>query len=93
MLLFGLATVRCWAHYGIVSVKYLTRKRFSTPTFIVIYSLAVLFGSVISADIIWGGADFSIGAMTIINVVVLIMLSGEVKRETEDYFGSGKTKK
>ena len=93
VLLFGRATVLCWAHYGIVSVKYLTRKRFSTPTFIVIYSLAVLFGSVISADIIWGGADFSIGAMTIINVVVLIMLSGEVKRETEDYFGSGKTKK
>ena len=88
VLLFGLATVLCWAHYGIVSVKYLTRKRFSIPTFIVIYSLAVLFGSVISADIIWGGADFSIGAMTIINLVVLIMLSGEVKRETEDYFGS-----
>ena len=93
VLLFGLATVLCWAHYGIVSVKYLTCKRFSTPIFVAIYSLAVLFGSVISGDIIWSGADFSIGAMTIINVVVLIMLSGEVKRETEEYFGSGKTKK
>ena len=93
VLLFGLATVLCWAHYGIVSVKYLTKKRFLTPTFIAIYSVAVLFGSVISADIIWGGADFSIGAMTVINVAVLIKLCGEVKRETEDYFGARSEKK
>lgn len=93
VLLFGLATVLCWAHYGIVSVKYLTKKRFLTPAFIAIYSVAVLFGSVISADIIWGGADFSIGAMTVINVAVLIKLCGEVKRETEDYFGARSEKK
>ena len=92
VFLFGLATVLCWAHYGIVSVKYLTSKRFSIPIFVAIYSLAVLFGSVISADIIWDGADFSIGAMTFINVAVLIKLSGEVRRETESYFGTGKKK-
>ena len=92
VFLFGLATVLCWAHYGIVSVKYLTSKRFSIPIFVTIYSLAVLFGSVISADMIWDGADFSIGAMTFINVAVLIKLSGEVRRETESYFGTGKKK-
>lgn len=92
VFLFGLATVLCWAHYGIVSVKYLTRRRFSTPVFITVYSIAVLLGSVLSADIIWDGADLSIGAMTFINVLILIKMSGEVKRETELYFGSEKRK-
>ena len=90
VLLFGLATVLCWAHYGIVSVKYLTNRRFATPVFIAIYSAAVCLGSVLSSDIIWDGADLSIGAMTLINVAILIKLSGEVKRETESYFGTSK---
>ena len=88
VLLFGLATVLCWAHYGIVSIKYITKGRFSVPIFIAIYSTAICFGSIISPDFIWSGADFSIGAMTFINVVILIKLSGEVKRETESYFGN-----
>ena len=87
VLLFGLATVLCWAHYGIVSVKYLTKRRLATPIFIVIYSAAVCIGAVISSKLIWDGADFSIGAMTLINVAILIKLSGEVKDETESYFG------
>jgi AGCS family alanine or glycine:cation symporter len=92
VLLFALATVLCWAHYGIVSVKYLTKRRFSVPVFIAIYSAAVCIGSVLSSDVIWDGADFSIGAMTVINVIILVKLSGEVKRETESYFGVPKEK-
>ena len=92
VLLFALATVLCWAHYGIVSVRYLTKRRFLVPVFIAIYSAAVCIGSVLSSDVIWDGADFSIGAMTVINVIILVKLSGEVKRETESYFGVPKEK-
>ena len=80
----------CWAHYGIVSVKYLSARRFAIPIFIAIYSTAICFGSVISSSVIWDGADLSIGAMTVINVAILIKLSGEVKSETESYFGNKK---
>jgi AGCS family alanine or glycine:cation symporter len=90
VLLFGLATVLCWAHYGIVSVKYLSSRRLVIPIFIAVYSTAICLGSVLSADIIWDGADLSIGIMTFINVAILIKLSGEVKRETESYFGKRK---
>ena len=93
VLLFGLATVLCWAHYGIVSVKYLSKRRFAIPIFIAIYSVAVCLGSVVSANVIWSGADFSIGAMTFINIIILLKLSGEVKEETESYFGTSKSKK
>ena len=93
VLLFGLATVLCWAHYGIVSVKYISSHKYAIPMFIAIYSTAVCLGSVISANVIWDGADLSIGAMTLINVVILIKLSGEVKSETEGYFGTRHKKK
>ena len=93
VLLFGLATVLCWAHYGIVSVKYLTRRKFAIPVFIAIYSIGICLGAIISAKFIWDGADFSIGAMTLINVGALIKLSGEVKSETQRYFGGKKNNK
>ncbi|MBO7302768.1 MAG: alanine:cation symporter family protein, partial [Clostridia bacterium] len=86
VLLFGLATVLCWAHYGVVSVNYLFNGRRASYIFIVIYSVAIFAGSVITADIIWEAADLSIGAMTVINIVVLLMASSEIKRETEEYF-------
>ena len=92
VLMFGLATVLCWAHYGIVSVKYLTKRKFATPIFIAIYSIAIFLGAIISSRLIWDGADFSIGAMTLINVAILLKLSGEVKSETEAYFGARKNK-
>ena len=79
VLLFGLATVLCWAHYGIVSVKYLTKGKLAIFVFIAVYSIAVCLGSIISSTVIWDGADFSIGAMTLINVAILIKLSVKPK--------------
>ena len=93
VFLFGLATVLCWAHYGIESVKFLTRGRASRPIFIVVYSVAVCLGSVVASELIWEGADLSIGAMTFINIAVLIRLNREVKEETELYFGRENRKK
>lgn len=87
VVLFGLATVLCWGHYGMESVRYFSNKERHRNIFIIIYAASVILGSVLSADIIWESADFAIGAMTLINLAVLLAMSGEVKRETEDYFG------
>lgn len=88
VLLFGLATVLCWAHYGIVSVNFIFRGRRSKWIFVVIYSAFVCLGSVLSAELIWEGADLSLGAMTVINIAVLIIMNREIKEETELYFGA-----
>ena len=86
VLLFGLATVLCWGHYGAESVRFLSDKKYVKFIFIFVYSAAVLLGSVVSPNIIWDGADLSIGAMTIINIVMLLKMNSEVKEETELYF-------
>ena len=90
VLLFGLATVLCWGHYGIESVRFLSDKKFAKNFFIVVYTLAILLGSIVTADILWDSADFLIGSMTFINIFVLLKMNSEIKRETELYFGTGK---
>lgn len=90
VLLFGLATVLCWAHYGIVSVNFISRRRCSKWIFVAIYSISVCLGSLLSSDIIWESADLSLGIMTVINLAVLIIMSREIKEETELYFGKRK---
>lgn len=90
VLLFGLATVLCWGHYGMESVRYLSGKKFYTSAFVVCYTACVISGAVLSGDFIWEAADFAIGGMTVINLCVLLCMSGEVREETEKYFGKRK---
>lgn len=93
VLLFGLATVLCWGHYGLESVRYLSGKGYARYIFIFLYCAFVCVGSVIASDFIWAVADLSIGVMTLINVVILIKLNREVKLETELYFGRTRREK
>ena len=93
VLLFGLATVLCWAHYGIEGIRFITPKPYAKYTFIAVYSIFIFLGSIIAADFIWDAADISIGAMTVINIAVLIKMNSEIKLETELYFKPEKKNK
>lgn len=88
VLCFGFATIICWAHYGIESVRYLSDKKIIKNTFIAIYAISAFMGGIISSESVWGVADLAIGGMTIINVVIICLMYKEVKNDTEDYFSS-----
>ena len=91
VLFFGFATVICWAHYGAECASYFSKsERVGGKWFSIAYCLFAFLGAFISTDMIWQITDFAIGAMTLINLAVLFMMSGEVKRETELFFGSRK---
>ena len=83
VLFFGFATVICWAHYGMESAAYLSRRPAVRRGFILLYCLSVLYGAFASSETIWQAADLAIGAMTLINLVFLCLMSGEVKHETD----------
>lgn len=85
VLCFGVSTIICWAHYGIESLGYFTSSRGARGLFIILYSMFVLLGTIFSSKGIWEIADFAIGAMTLINVGVLIGMRKTVKSETERY--------
>ena len=83
---FGVATVLCWAHYGLESVFYFSRKPIVANLFSFFYGLSVLVGSVVSASLVWQIADFAIAAMTLLNLLVLCPKAREVAEETRATF-------
>lgn len=88
VVLFGLATVLCWAHYGMECVGYFSQKKTALNIFAVLYSASAVTGAVVSALSVWECADLSIGVMTSINLCALLLMSKQVKKETEEYFKS-----
>ena len=85
VLFFGFATVVCWAHYGLESADYLSKKPICRRGFVWLYVGSVLLGAFAASEWIWQSADFAIGAMTVINVTVLCLMNREVKEETDGW--------
>ena len=92
VFLFAYATVICWAQYGIECVAYLTdrlnvrSKKAGRWVYIALFCICTFVGAVIAPSSVWTLADFSIGSMTLINVFVLLLAAGEVKRYTDRVF-------
>ncbi len=86
VLFFGFATVVCWGHYALEALSYLTENRGLRTGIICVFSLGAAVGTVTSPAALWQIADLAIGAMTLINLAVLLLMQGEVRRWTVDYF-------
>ena len=86
---FGLATVICWAHYGAECVRFLFHKKQKIFSFIylIIYAFVTVLGSVAAPSAVWSSADLAIGALTLINVAMLMLQRKEITRETDLFFG------
>lgn len=87
VLLFGLATVVCWAYYGQECVAMLglsgKHERLARRVFNLLYASAAYVGAVSPPGGVWTLADFSIGIMTLINIAALFLLRRDVREETE----------
>ena len=90
VLLFGVATVLCWAHYGMVCLRYLTARRRESRLPAILYAgllaAATAAGAVSSPRLAWLLADGAIALMTLCNLAVLLLMHKEVEEETERLF-------
>lgn len=87
VMLFAYATVLCWSHYGGESVAWLTGESQAwRRIFNVTFCVCAFIGAVMAPEEIWTLADFSIGSMTLINVFVVFIMSGEVRILTDGFF-------
>ena len=86
ILLFGVATVICWAHYGMTCVQYLfggERGRLvAEGVYVVVLAASLAVGSVTAPTLAWTVADAAIAVMTLLNLAVLVLMRREVKAET-----------
>ena len=96
ILLFGVATVICWAHYGMTCIGYLTRGRgrqAAETVYILLLVGSLIVGAITTPTLAWTLADAAIALMTILNLLILLLLQKEVKNETDLLFSSYKSQK
>lgn len=82
--LFAFTTILGWSFYGTKSVEYLFGKKAILP-YKIIFSLFVLAGSVMSLSLVWEISDTLNALMAIPNLIGVLLLSGKVKKITENY--------
>ena len=83
ILSFGYATILCWSHYGAESLRFLTSKKRYRYLYLGAVTVCVFVGCIIAPESVWTVADFSIAALTFINLITLLLLRGEIKEETK----------
>ena len=87
ILLFGVATVICWAHYGMTCAGYLMgspkSRRTAQGVYTVLLAASLAMGSVAAPSFAWSLADAAIAVMTLLNLLMLTVMHKEVKAETE----------
>ncbi|MGB3699067.1 MAG: alanine/glycine:cation symporter family protein [Gordonia sp. (in: high G+C Gram-positive bacteria)] len=72
-------------YYGESNIEFITRRRQVLVGYRVLVVVAVLLGSVASADLIWNSADAVMGVMALINLVAIAALSPIAFRLLRDY--------
>ncbi|MBR4880701.1 MAG: alanine:cation symporter family protein, partial [Clostridia bacterium] len=88
MILFAFTTLLGNLFYVDKAFCYIFGKKPGKTFYTVYYivaSLLILFGSVLSADLLWNIADVTMGAMTLINMPVIIILGRYAYRALNDY--------
>lgn len=85
LTLFAFSTLISWSYYGNRASTYLFGSKAGKP-YNLIFTLAVIGGSVGGLELIWDIADTLNGLMAIPNLIGLVVLSGVVAKATKDYF-------
>jgi AGCS family alanine or glycine:cation symporter len=86
ILCFGYATLLCWASYGQEALRYLSGRGFMRAGYVVLFGVLLWGGSLAAPDAIWDAADFSISALTTLNLAVLFLMRREVRDKTFSFF-------
>lgn len=84
LLTFAFSTILGWSYYGERCMEYLGGKRV-IKLYRLAWIIAVYIGSVVNLQLVWDFADIMNALMAIPNLIVLLLLSGVVVRETRKY--------
>ncbi len=88
MILFAFTTLLGNLYYVDQSLFFMLRRKpgkVFLSVYYIIASLVIFIGAGLSADLLWGIADITMGAMAIINIPVILILSKYALRALNDY--------
>lgn len=84
MVSFSYSTILGWSYYGSRCVTYLLGKRAILP-YQILYVAAAFLGAIGVGDIVWTISDIGNALMAIPNIIMVLLLSGKIARETKHY--------
>ncbi len=84
ILLFAFTTVLGWDHYGSKAWEYLFGTK-SVKAYKVLHLLTMLCGALLTSSLAWDISDTFNGLMMVPNLIGVIVLSGLVKKITDNY--------
>lgn len=83
--LFAFSTLIGWSYYGEKAIEFLFGWK-AIKVFRVVFTIAVMVGSIMSLEFVWNFSDLMNGLMAIPNLIGLLLLSKIIKQETVRYF-------
>ncbi|MBQ7227802.1 MAG: alanine:cation symporter family protein [Clostridia bacterium] len=87
LIFFAYTTIIGWSFYSESCLKYLVGNRKNVIlAFRWVYIVAIFIGPYMTLDIVWTLADIFNALMALPNLIGIIALSGQVVRDTKDYF-------
>ncbi len=84
LILFAFSTVIAWAYYGEKCFEYMFGERSIIP-YRIFFTLIVIPGAIMKMETVWYIADISNALMVIPNLIALVLLSGDIKKETNNF--------
>ena len=84
LVLFSYSTILGWSYYGNRAAAYLFGKHGVRP-YQVIYVAVAFLGAIGVGNAVWTASDIANALMAIPNIIVVLLLSGVVARETKHY--------
>ncbi len=92
VILFALSTMISWSYYGLKAWTYIFgEKKSSSATYKILYCLFVVVGSAISAKQVFDFGDAMIFAMCFPNVLGLLILAPEIRKDLSSYMSRVKS--
>lgn len=87
IFLFAFSTMISWSYYGLKGWTYLFgRSQRTELVYKVIFLLFVIVGASVSLGAVLDFSDMMILSMALPNIIGLLLLSGEVRKDLKDYF-------
>ncbi len=84
MVLFSYSTILGWSYYGNRCVTYLLGKNAIRP-YQVLYVAVAFLGAIGIGDLVWTLSDIANALMAVPNIIVVLLLSGLIARETKHF--------
>ncbi len=92
VIFFALATVSAQLLYGRVAAEYLSRRRVVGLAFTAVYTVCAVSASKLPNGVIWYAADTIIAVMTLMNILMLFTMRGEIARISSENIADGSYK-